>query len=206
MRAVIRPIFIALSFSSMAALTLAAPTGAAFAQNAPAGAPEEAQKEIALTDKQIDNVLAAKPDIEAILAKLPQGNDQAQPAPPDPKIVAQLDAAAKKHGFANYAEYDDVDANIGLVMAGFDPQTKKYVGDEIVIKKEIAEAQADKKMAPADKKEELAQLNEIDQAAAISRQCPDRGQILRQARRGHAAGPAIAGRLSLSPRAGGMRS
>jgi hypothetical protein len=160
MRAVIRPIFIALSFSSMAALTLAAPTGAAFAQNAPAGAPEEAQKEIALTDKQIDNVLAAKPDIEAILAKLPQGNDQAQPAPPDPKIVAQLDAAAKKHGFANYAEYDDVDANIGLVMAGFDPQTKKYVGDEIVIKKEIAEAQADKKMAPADKKEELAQLNE----------------------------------------------
>jgi len=46
------------------------------------------------------------------------------------------------------------------VLAGFDPQTKKYVGDEIVLKKEIAETQADKKMSPADKKEELTQLNE----------------------------------------------
>jgi hypothetical protein len=159
MRAVIRPIVTVLSFSCLAALTLAAPTGAAFAQSAP-GAAEEAPKEMALTDKQVESVLSAKPDIEAILAKMPQGNDQAAPTPPDPKIVAQLDAAAKKHGFANYAEYDDIDSNIGLVLAGFDPQTKKYVGDEIVLKKEIAETQADKKMSPADKKEELTQLNE----------------------------------------------
>ena len=152
MRAVIRPIVTVLSFSCLAALTLAAPTGAAFAQSAP-GAAEEAPKEMALTDKQVESVLSAKPDIEAILAKMPQGNDQAAPTPPDPKIVAQLDAAAKKHGFANYAEYDDIDSNIGLVLAGFDPQTKKYVGDEIVLKKEIAETQADKK-------EELTQLNE----------------------------------------------
>ena len=45
-------------------------------------------------------------------------------------------------------------------MGGIDPQTKKYVGDEIVIKAQIKEIQADKKMAPNDKKEALTQLND----------------------------------------------
>ena len=50
--------------------------------------------------------------------------------------------------------------NISLVLAGFDPATKKYVGAEAVIKARIALVQADKKMSADDKKEELAELNE----------------------------------------------
>lgn len=151
MRAILRPVVTALSLACMPALMVAAP-GAAFAQAAPA---PQAPKQVALTDKQIEGVLAAKPDIEPILSKLPEGNDA-----PDAKTLALLDGAAKKHGFANYAEYADVDDNISLVMGGIDPQTKKYVGDEVVIKKEIADVQADKKIAANDKKEALAQLND----------------------------------------------
>ena len=44
--------------------------------------------------------------------------------------------------------------------SGFDPATKKYVGAEAVIKSQIAQVQADKKMAAKDKKEALADLNE----------------------------------------------
>jgi hypothetical protein len=47
-----------------------------------------------------------------------------------------------------------------MVLAGFDPATKKYVGVEAVIKSQIAEVQADKKMPPRDKKEALADLND----------------------------------------------
>ena len=43
---------------------------------------------------------------------------------------------AKKYQFANYAQYDDVDEYIGLVMSGIDPDTKKYVGQDAVIKRE----------------------------------------------------------------------
>ena len=50
--------------------------------------------------------------------------------------------------------------NISLVLGGFDPATKKYVGTEAVIKAQIAEVQADKKMAASEKKEVLADLNE----------------------------------------------
>jgi hypothetical protein len=153
MHAVIRPVIVALSLAGMPVLIAVAPVGAAFAQNAQPDA-AQAPKQIALTDKQISDVLAAKPEIDPIVSKLPEGGQ------PDAKVMAQLDGVVKKHGFANYAEYSDVDDNIGLVMGGIDPQTKKYVGDEAVIKAQIAEVQADKKMAPKDKKEALTQLTD----------------------------------------------
>ena len=153
MRAFLRPVLTALSIVCLPMAMAAAPIGAALAQQA--DAPGQAPKQMALADKQIDNVLAAKKEMDAILSKLPEGNDQ-----PDPKTLAQLDAVAKKHGLANYGEYDDVSNNISLVMAGIDPQTKKYVGDEVILKQQIAEVQADKKMPAADKKEALSQLND----------------------------------------------
>ncbi len=151
----IRPIAAALGIACMTLLTVPVATGGAFAQTNPSEPSQEAPKQIALTEKQIDSVLAAKTDIDAIVNKLPQGAGQ-----PSPKVMAQLDAAAKKHGFANYAEYDDVAGNISMVMEGFDPQTKKYVGQDVVVKQEIAQVQADKKMPPNDKKEALSQLND----------------------------------------------
>ena len=125
------------------------------ADPAPAQAPEPPLKQIALTDKQVDSVLAAQKDLDAITEKLPE-NAQAKP---DPKIVAQLDDVAKKNGFADYGEYNDVVENISLVLSGFDPKTKKYVGPEAVIKQQIAAVQADKKIPAKDKKEALADLN-----------------------------------------------
>jgi hypothetical protein len=149
MRATIRTVVAALSLICPPALMATAPVGVAMAQQA-----DQEVKQMALTEKQIQSVIAAKPEIEAIIAKLPEGNDK-----PDPKVLAQLDAAAKKQGFANYAEFEAVDDNISLVMAGIDSDTKKYVGDEAVLKKEIAGVQADKQMSAKDKKEALDQLN-----------------------------------------------
>jgi hypothetical protein len=47
-----------------------------------------------------------------------------------------------------------------LVLAGFDPATKKYVGSDAVIKSQIAQVEADKKISAKDKKQALADLNE----------------------------------------------
>ena len=44
-------------------------------------------------------------------------------------------------------------------LGGFDPATRKYVGSEAVIKAQIAQVQADKKIPAKDKKEVLADLN-----------------------------------------------
>src|SRR3954447_4793782 len=130
----------------------AAPAPAAKQQAAPP--PQAAPlKQIALTEKQIEGVLAAQPEIEKITEKV-QPN-----AKPDPKIDAQLEAVAKKNGFASYSEYDDVTDNITMVLAGFDPATKQYVGAEAVLKAQIAALQADKKMPAKDKKQALDEMN-----------------------------------------------
>jgi hypothetical protein len=160
MRPFIRPV--ALSIACLAAsLTLLATDGA-LAQGkmapapAPAAAPPSGQmqlKQIALTQKQIDGAVAASKEMDPITAKL-QPN-----AKPDPKVLAQLEAISKKNGFASYAEFNNVMDNIALVFGGIDPATKKYVGSEAVLKAQIAEVQADKKMSAKDKKEALDDLN-----------------------------------------------
>jgi hypothetical protein len=123
-------------------------------QTAPAQPQAPVLKQVALTDKQLDGVLAAQKDMDALTEKLPENTA------PDQKVIAQLDDVAKKHGFAGYDEYNNVVDNISLVIGGFDPATKKYVGTDAVIKAQIAQVQADKKMPAKDKKEALDELNE----------------------------------------------
>jgi hypothetical protein len=161
MREFIRPVAAVLSAAGLAVAMAAVPAGDALAQGSPApsaaqAAPQQppAVKQIALTDKQIEGVLAAQKDIDAITEKL------AENAKPDPKVAAQLEEAARKNGFASSEEYSDVVDNIGLVLAGFDPATKKYVGTEVLIKAQIAQVDADKKMPAKDKKRALDELNE----------------------------------------------
>ncbi len=133
-----------------------APAKQAPAKQADQVPPPEA-KQIALTDKQIESVLASQKDFDAL-------SSQQTPDKPGAKaptnMLAKLDDVAKKYGFANYAEYAIVQSNIELVMSGFDPKTKTYVGPETVLKQQLAEVQADKKMPAADKKEALAEINE----------------------------------------------
>jgi hypothetical protein len=151
----VRPLAAALALFCLAPLPALLAPDAALAQNQPA-TPDEPMKQIALTETQVQSYLAAAADIEPVLDKVPQ-NDS---GPLDAKVLTQLDAAAKKHQFASFEDYQDVAANIGLVMDGVDPQTKKYVGADAMLKKQIAEVQADAKMAAADKKQALAELTE----------------------------------------------
>src|ERR1019366_200121 len=143
-----------------ASLTIAA-TGSGLAQGKQQMAPSQAApqqppalKQIVLTEKQIEGVIAAAKDMDAITEKLPEN------AKPDPKVTAQLEAVAKKNGFASYDDYNTVVDNISIVLGGFDPATKKYVGTEAVIKAQMAQVQADKKMSAKDKKDALADLSQ----------------------------------------------
>jgi hypothetical protein len=166
MREFVRPVATALSIACLAVSMASLSTGSAFAQAKMAPAPQAAPqqpaplKQIALTEKQVEGVIAAAKDMDAITEKLPDN------AKPDPKVTAQLDGVAKKNGFASYDEYNDVVDNISLVLGGFDPTTKKYVGSDVVIKAQIAQVQADKKMSPKDKKEALADLNQAMKSPA----------------------------------------
>jgi hypothetical protein len=158
MREFFRPVLASVSIALLAASVAAISTSAAQAQakDAPAQAVQDQPqviKQVALTDKQIDAVLASQKDMDAITDKLPEN------AQPDPKVIAQLEAVAKKHGFAGYDDYNNIIDNISLVLGGIDPATKTYVGSEAVIKSQIVLVEADKKMNANEKKQALENLN-----------------------------------------------
>lgn len=163
MPALLRPALTAFGVACLVSAASLASSGTALAQakQQPAPAQQAAPaaqaptlKQVALTDKQLDGVLAAQKDMDAITEKLPENTA------PDQKVIGQLDGVAKKHGFAGYDDYNNVVDNISLVLGGFDPATKKYVGPEAVIKAQIAQIEADKKMPAKDKKEAVDELNE----------------------------------------------
>jgi len=109
-------------------------------------------KEIKLTEKHIQSFMAAYNDMVKVY-------ESADPdKPDDPKLEAQVEAIAKRNGFANLAEFDDVHASISTVMSGIDPQTKKFTEPPEQIKKEIAALKSDKTVPDAEKKDDLAEL------------------------------------------------
>lgn len=169
MRASPRPALVALGVAWLMSAALLAGSGPAFAQANPPAAPTQAApqppaeapalKQMVLTAQQIEAVLAAQKDMDAVAAKLPDN------APPDQKVIGALDAVAKKHGFASYDEYNNVVDNISLVLGGFDPATRQYVGPEAVIKAQIAQVEADNRIPAKDKQEAVAELNDMLKSA-----------------------------------------
>ncbi|MBK8009519.1 MAG: hypothetical protein IPK23_14680 [Rhizobiales bacterium] len=148
-----------------AALSFAAPHAAA------QGSPPEL-KQIKLTEQQVQSFIAAQNDLNAVTSKI-KGDK------PDPKLVIELEAAAKKHGFASLQDLDDVSANIGLVMSGFDPKTKEFSQPPEALKKEIAAVNADKSI-PANEKKQILDELKVAQQFAKPVQFPENVELIKK--------------------------
>ena len=138
----------------------AAPQNPPAAESAPATTgtnppPSDDVKQIKLTEEQVTHFIAAQADLAAIASKI-----QAAGEKPNPALQAELEGIATKHGFGNFAELDDVAANISIVMAGLDSGTGNFVDPVDALKKEREDVQKDSSIPDADKKQLLDELNE----------------------------------------------
>ena len=163
------------ALATAAFLALSAPfwPGVACAQDkgtaaAPAEAPQPRQ--VALTQKSLDGLVAAQKQIRDLEAAMPKDAKA-----PDPKTEGQIDAAVKKNGFATVNDFADASYSVGIVLAGMDPDSGKYVGAAAATKKQIDEVKADKQMPPKEKKEALDELNESLKTAGTDK--PMQGNI-----------------------------
>jgi hypothetical protein len=121
----------------------------------PAAAQTVEFKQMKLNEKQVQGFISAQKDLAAIAPKLQAAGDK-----PDAALMGELEAIAKKSGFATFAEFDDVAANISMVMAGLDPQNGEYTDPVEVIKKEIADIEKDASIPEKDKKLMMDELKE----------------------------------------------
>ncbi len=171
MRIAARSPIAVLTLAATCLIGAAAMNGSAFAQAKQQAAPAKQQaappkqaaapepppplKQIELTDKQLESLIAAQKEMDAVTDKLPQGAADK----PDPKLQAQLEGIAKKNGFADFNDYGAVYDNVSLVMSGIDPKTKAFTEPPELLKKQIAAVQADAKIPAKEKKAILEDMS-----------------------------------------------
>jgi hypothetical protein len=142
------------------ALVAAALVFASLPTPAPA---QTAPPQIKLTEKQVEGFIAAQKDMSAVVEKMQAGASADKAAAK--KYESEMEAVTKKHGFRNFAEYEAVAANISMLMAAIDPQTKAFTDPQVAIKKEIEEVTADKTIPENEKKQLLQELKEALKSA-----------------------------------------
>ncbi|MGQ0673760.1 MAG: hypothetical protein ACT4N2_12905 [Hyphomicrobium sp.] len=155
---------------------LAAFAAAVVVATAGFGAAAQDIKQMQLADKQVEAFIAAQKDFAPLASKLLEGGEK-----PDQSLTAELEAVAKKHGFASFAEYEDVGANISIVLEGLDRKSGVYTDPVDKMKKELEDIKADSSIPDDDKKLAIDDLNQ-EIAAAQPLQFKDNIDVVKKHR------------------------
>ncbi|MEQ1576153.1 MAG: hypothetical protein ABL894_00740 [Hyphomicrobium sp.] len=127
------------------------------------GAMAQELKQLALTDTHITSFIAAQPDFAPLVVKLSEAAEK-----PDDSLKGELDAVSKKHGFASFDEYMDVNDNIAFVMGGINRKTMDFTEPVERLKRDLEEIKADTDIPEDEKKLALEDLElEIKSAAPL---------------------------------------
>lgn len=114
---------------------------------------QEPMKQIKLSEKHIQGFISAYKDMAEAFDKL--ATEKSESA-----AQTQIDAIARKHGFKDHTEYDEVATNIHLVMSCIDPTTKVFTDPPTLAKKELDDAMSDKSLPENDRKQWIEELTE----------------------------------------------
>ena len=127
-------------------LGLAAMSGSAWAQEL---------KQMPLTDKQVQEFIAAQEDFAPLVIKLSEAAEK-----PDDSLKGSLDDVAKKHGFASFDEYMDVNDNIAFVMGGLNSKSMEFTEPVERLKADLEEIKNDKEIPEEEKKLAIEDLTQ----------------------------------------------
>jgi hypothetical protein len=133
----------------------------AIAQSQKEGQDQQQLEQIKLSEKQVKDFISAQKQLAPLASKLENADDK-----PDPGLQSQVEKIAKSNGFSTLDEFDNVAANISLVLAGLDPQTGQFTEPPDQIKRDIDELKQDKQMPQKDKDQALAEMQEALKKAA----------------------------------------
>lgn len=150
------------SLAKLAVLAgLALFAASAIAQSQKDGQDQQELEQIKLSEKQVKDFISAQKQLAPLASKLENADDK-----PDPGLQSQVEKIAKSNGFSTLDEFDNVAANISMVLAGLDPQTGQFTEPPEQIKRDIDELKQDKQMPQKDKDQALAEMQEALKKAA----------------------------------------
>jgi hypothetical protein len=146
MRAIVAVFGLGLAFATPVFADDAAPIPSA-------GSVYGALEQMPLTEDQVKHYVASLGEMQTAMGDAP-----ADAAEPDAKTMIKLEAIARKFGFKDFTEYNNVAGNIAIVVDGVDPDSKAYVGTDKMIERAIQDTESEKQMSDADKKATVADL------------------------------------------------
>ena len=144
----------------VAGLVLLGPLAFAQTTTKPGDSPQQL-KQIKLTEAKVKSFISAQKQLAPLASKLDAAGDTQ-----DPAVQREVEQIAKGNGFATLQEFDDVAANISVVLAGLDPQTGQFTEPPEQIKKDMDEIKQDTQMSQKDKDDALAQMQAALKVAA----------------------------------------
>jgi DNA repair ATPase RecN len=133
----------------------------AIAQSQKDGQDQSQFKQIKLTEKQVREFVSAQKQLAPLASKLESAGDKL-----DPALQKQIEQIAKSNGFSTLDDFNDVGANISLVLGGLNPQTGQFTEPPDQIKKDIEQLKQDKQVSQKDKDQALAEMQEALKRAA----------------------------------------
>ena len=116
---------------------------------------QEDFKQVKLTEQHVKGYISAYDTLQKALEKIEKAGEE-----PDPKLIAELEAIAKKHGFSSFDELDSVASTITFMMTGFDQETGSFTEPRKVMQDEIAALKGDKSLKDKERKELLGELEQ----------------------------------------------
>ncbi len=119
----------------------------------------EIEKEIKLTEKQIESFINIQKDLETLFRGVDPHEFALAPEdkPEKVELLSKVEAVPEKYGLSR-DEFGDIMINIMHIMSGVDQRTKKFIDQPEQIKQELALLKADKSVPQAEKRGLLAQL------------------------------------------------
>ena len=111
--------------------------------------------QIQLTADEVSDYIAAQQDLERVIVRLPED----RPEMPGAKSRSDVEAILRRHNFDSLDDYNVISRNIALVLEGIDPTTGAYVGADAVLKRQLAELEADPSVSPDEKQAASEELN-----------------------------------------------
>ena len=124
-----------------------------------ANAQDDQFQQVELTAEMVEKFIAAQKLIreKATEIETADGDDQ--------QLTALLGEIAKKAGFASFEEFDNVAANVTLIMAGISLETGVYTDPKDSIRVEMEDIKADASLTDVQRK---ALIEELDEAIKLT--------------------------------------
>ncbi len=120
-----------------------------------ASAQQDEFKQVQLTDANVQNYIKAHSELQGLLEQIEKAGDK-----PEPKLIAQLETLAKKHGFSSFDDLDAVSSTIAFIVTGFDLESGEFIEPRKAMQEEIAMLKKDKALKEDERNEIIKELEE----------------------------------------------